>query len=149
MHGLAAELDSLPRDYDKSKKGKQLSRTAVNADKEKNWALIFDMKKIHAMASSKLKFRYFFLTDGVSVSLLYNVPPKKPTIVKPKDVKAMLDRGLVDVEAALDPGMNMKIACVQRNVHTGQEVIVSNIIIHLLKVLNFMTIIFIYLLIYV
>lgn len=65
----------------------------------------------------------------MSISLLYDVPSKEQTIVKPEHVKAMLDQGLIYFGGAVDPGMNMQIACVQRNVHTGQELIVSNIII--------------------
>lgn len=91
LHSIARDLNLLPLE-----KGKPINREAFQNKKEEHWGAIFDMKKIQKIASNKFKFRFFFLTDGVSVSLLYDVPVRTPTVVKPEFIKSLFDQDLVE-----------------------------------------------------
>lgn len=90
-------------------------------DNEQAWRELFDIHKINRMGGRK-QFHRMILTDGVSVSILYEKPASDTSSISKEEIKEMLARGDFGNLLGIDPGMKTKNATVRHNIATGKEV---------------------------
>lgn len=87
------------------------------------WSSIFDLDKIRKIGKQHKDFYYQFVSDSVSVSLMY-VKKKRMTDgeTQLKMISVDLNKGKIIYELGIDPGMRTYNATVRRTVKTNKEV---------------------------
>lgn len=118
LHKLFCGTKIIPRNMN----GKQINAKEFGRDRHFYWNSIFDMPKINKLGGKKKKFHFRILSDGVSVSLLYD---KEKIESKPINKKEIIDKwhnGDFKYVIGIDPGMNKWHSSVRRTLVTGKEV---------------------------
>lgn len=87
------------------------------------WSLFFDMEKMLKLRNNKNDFHCQLLSDGVSVSILYEEPKHKPPEISDEDLLQQYRAGVFNYELGIDPGMRTWNATVRRSTRTNEEVI--------------------------
>lgn len=108
---------------------KNIPEKDFNADKYQNWNRYFYMRKIRRFVRNKKTFDYSFLTDGVSVSLLYSTPKKKTQKEDNEErlmkILEMLIAGIIVLIIGIDPGMKSYNTTVTHNIAESKEVCIA------------------------
>lgn len=100
--------------------------------KSSSWNTVFDMRKIHRLGKRNKKFHYRILSDGVSVSLIYEVEKKEDLQpIDKNNIIQRLENNEFDYVLGGDPGMNKWNTTVRRTIATGKEV--SILFIHFIE----------------
>lgn len=126
MYNLASKTNSLPKmkNPETERQNKQPESYYRNGNESELWELIFDINKIHRMGKDKKNFNFQFVTDSVSVSLMYM--KTSTTQLDPDAVDESLrneyDQGYFEYEAGIDPGDKTWMAVMRRHIETGTEV---------------------------
>lgn len=120
LYKMFCETECIPKDQ----QGKQIESTEITRFKTHYWNQWFDLTKIVRMATRQKQFHYEIVTDGKSVSILYE--RKKgagtgATMTKEEIIQKYL-RGEFIYEVGIDPGMKTWNASVRRTIATGKEV---------------------------
>lgn len=117
--GLISQIDSTKR-----RKKRNITFNEFMAHKEWNWNQYFNMRKIKWFVRKKKRFRFRVLTDGVSVSLAYDVDKKDvvPIEIQRRNTTQKYTNGGFVNESGTDPGVNTWNATMLRNIETGKEV---------------------------
>lgn len=124
VYNILNNAGKLPRNYEKSKRGAQMSVKEFYEHEDEQWSRLFNMDTIWKLARNKHQFRFHFLSDGESVCLHYDAPLRQPETQQLELIRQEYFDELFDDEIGIDPGMNMKTAIVRRDIRTGAEVIV-------------------------
>lgn len=114
---------------EKKKAGKSRETISYNQFREHQqwyWDNIFDLPKIRRLAKekdgSKRKFRFRILSDGVSVSLQFDIKRAKVQSIDMKKIKQQLLDGFFRYIIGIDPGDKTWNATTRRTVASGKEV---------------------------
>lgn len=88
------------------------------------WYQIFDLPKIDRILKGNKRFHKHIVSDGVAVSILYEVPARElEPLVNDGIIRKRYQEGFYIYELGIDPGMKTWNATVRRNIHSGKEVI--------------------------
>lgn len=121
FYKLCCELDIVPRI---GVRGGRMLRQQFNVDLWNRWNEVFDIHKINRMGKRK-PFHFMIHTNGVGVSLLYDVKKEDIAPMAPEEIKRKYRAGEFVNELGIDPGMKTWNATVRRNIRTGKEVSIS------------------------
>lgn len=107
----------------KDEEGKLIESKEVTESQQHYWAQIFDLPKIKRLGKRKKQFHYSIVTDGVSVSILYEkkIIDSEAVLSKEEIIRRYLNGEFV-YELGIDPGMKTWNATVRRTIATGKEV---------------------------
>lgn len=86
------------------------------------WNQFFYMRKINYFVRYKKNFRFRILSDGIAVSLQYDVPEKDFNPLDKERIVREYENGQIHGEAAIDLGDRTWMAYVYRDVATRKEV---------------------------
>lgn len=107
----------------KDENGIQHKSGFICQHKEQYFNEIFNIEHINRVLKANKQFRYHVVSDGVSVSILYNVP--KNILVQLENdelVRKKYYDGFYVYELGIDPGMKTWNATVRRHIDSGKEV---------------------------
>lgn len=124
---LLVETDLIPKcqSKKKNKEGKYERNVTQNEFIEYNeyyWNQYFYVRKIKYFVRYKKNFRFRMLSDGIAVSLQYDVDEIKSNELDKKEIARKCKSGEIEGEAGLDPGDKTWLAYVYRNIATSKEV---------------------------
>lgn len=88
-----------------------------------NWCWFFDIEKIDSQVNFKKDFAFQLMSDGVSVSVLYERPVGPTAALDDDEIRKMWLAGEFSYELGIDPGMRTWNATVRRDLRNGEEVI--------------------------
>lgn len=119
LHSMMCETGCIPKGED----GKQISCREVIELKAHYWNQIFDLRKIFRLGKRKKTFHHGILTDGVSVSILFEKGKVDDEALMSKEeiIRKYLNGEFI-YELGIDPGMKTWNASVRRTIATGKEV---------------------------
>lgn len=86
------------------------------------WDDFFDMPKIKRMGKRKKKFGFRILSDGVSVSLQYEMDKRIGLEVNKDHFRRMYTNGRIPYIVGIDPNVKTFMAVVRHHVDTQKEV---------------------------
>lgn len=124
-YNLTSSFKVLPRyRNEKTKRLNNRSKGSYENDKRALWNIFFDMDKIDKMGKNWKGFNFQFLTDGVSVSLLFKKKEKPAKYNFPNLLMIFLKYMCCYFvfEIGIDPGDKTWLAAVRRNIATKIEV---------------------------
>lgn len=119
LYRMMCETKTITRDEN----GIQHTAGFVCQHKEHYFNQIFNMEYINKVLKANKRFHYLVRSDGVSISILYEVP--KNTLEQLENdelVRKRYDDGLYVYELGIDPGMKTWNATVRRHIDSGKEV---------------------------
>lgn len=106
----------------KGKYERNVTQDEFLAYKEMYWNEFVYLRRIKWFVRRKKNFRFRMMSDGIAVSLQYDVPEMDCKPLDKEKVVNEYERGEVPGEVGLDPGDKTMIAFVYRDVKTGKEV---------------------------
>lgn len=118
FYRLLSEYNLLPKDDD----GNKIEFKPFMTDKSWYWSQVFDMRKINRLGKRKKSFHYQILSDGVSVSILYDVKKEEFKPIDMDVIRNKYNKGEFVYELGVDPGMKTWNATTRRTIDTGKEV---------------------------
>lgn len=119
LYHMMCETKIIPRNKD----GTQVNVAYICRSKEFYFNQIFNMQKIRRVLKANKQFRYHIVSDGVSASILYNIPKNVLQKLESDEiVKRKYYDGYYVYEIGIDPGMKTWLAAVRRHIDTGKEV---------------------------
>lgn len=125
MYNLAGNMKKRPSFINEKtgRKNRMPESYYRNGHESELWDLLFNIEKIHRIGKSKKCFHYQFVTDSVSVSLLFDrIPTDEPD---QNDIDASLREMYEEYfenEAGIDPNDKTWMAVTRRHIPTGVEV---------------------------
>lgn len=126
FYKLLCGTDLIPKYKSERKvKGKYEKNVPFNDFMDSNqyyWNQIFYMRKINYFVRYKNNFRFRILSDGITVSLQYEVPEKDFNPLYKEQIVQKYENGEIHGEAAIDLGDRTWMAYVYRDVATQKEV---------------------------
>lgn len=88
-----------------------------------SWNLFFDMDKIKDLVKDKKQFGHQIVSDGVSVTILYDRVQQETVQIDDDEIRRRYNAGEFAYELGIDPGMRTWNAAVRYDFRTGEEVI--------------------------
>lgn len=86
------------------------------------WNEFFDLNKIKRMGRRKKNFRFRILSDGIAVSLQYDMVKRTGLPMNKEHLRRMYESGIIPYEIGIDPNEKTFMAIVRRDIRTGKEV---------------------------
>lgn len=87
-----------------------------------SWSAFFDMDKINSQVRNKKRFVHQIVSDGVSVTVLYDRPEQAVALIDDEEIRRRHEAGEFDYELGIDPGMRTWNAAVRYCFKTNEEV---------------------------
>lgn len=120
------DTDCLSRLYSEWEATGKLKRDEMTSkeffdDRYNQWNQIFDLPKIYKLARYKKQFHCQLVTDGVGVSILFNVK-KSDLGVNEAAIREQYANGDISHEFGIDRNARTWLAVMRKNVVTGTEV---------------------------
>lgn len=128
LYNILGGIKETPRKIGKRiKKGIEQMRNITFDEFRSNitgsWNLYFDMDKINELVKNKKRFVHQIVSDGVSVTVLYDRPIREAVPPDDNEIRRLYEAGAFAYELGMDPGMRTWNATVRYDLNTGEEVI--------------------------